>query len=51
VEPGVPAAEEAQEERALVLVWFWIGGGERHVHEVRERAERGDGPAVIRKKS
>ncbi len=32
VEPGVPAAEEAQEERALVLVWFWIGGGERHVH-------------------
>jgi hypothetical protein len=47
----VPAAEEAQEERTLVLVWFWIRGGEGRVHGVRVRAERGDGPAVMRKKS
>ena len=28
VEPGVPTAEEAQEEGTLVLVGFWVGGGE-----------------------
>jgi hypothetical protein len=30
VEPRVPTAEEAQEEGALVLVGFGVGGGERH---------------------
>jgi hypothetical protein len=51
VKPGMPAAEEAQEERALVAVRSRVGWRERHGYGSSESSVRGAGPAVIWKKS